>query len=125
MDINELCRKAHKNAINKGFYKKAREKGTLLMLIVSELGEALEADRKNRYANNSIYYGLQAVEEAPEENKINMFETCIKDTFEDELADAVIRIADLAGYLDIDLERHIIAKMKYNETRKEKHGKEY
>ena len=38
---------------------------------------------------------------------------------------AVIRIADLCGYLNIDLESHIKAKMRYNESRPYKHGKEY
>jgi NTP pyrophosphatase (non-canonical NTP hydrolase) len=54
-----------------------------------------------------------------------IFAKDVKDTFEDELADAVIRIADLCGYLNIDLESHIKAKMRYNETRPHKHGKEY
>jgi len=53
------------------------------------------------------------------------FTKYLKDTVEDELADAVIRIADLAGYLEINLEEHIKAKMKYNLDRPHKHGKRY
>lgn len=42
-----------------------------------------------------------------------------------ELADAVIRIADLCGHLGIDLEAAIALKMDYNETRPFKHGKRF
>lgn len=39
-----------------------------------------------------------------------------------ELADAVIRIADLCGHLGIDLEAAIDLKMAYNETRRSSTG---
>lgn len=72
-----------------------------LALIMSEVGEALEAMRKNRYGIGQ------------------------KDTFEDELADAVIRIADLCGEMNIDLDAQIAWKMAYNSQREAKHGKEF
>lgn len=147
MTLNEIIKKAHENAVNKGFYScyckeckkynicdsEYREPsgscddaecnkniGELLMLVVSELGEALEAHRKNHFAmidefNKAITDG----------GKILAFECIIKDTFEDELADAVIRICDMCAYLNIDLEKHIELKMRYNETREYKHGKAY
>jgi NTP pyrophosphatase (non-canonical NTP hydrolase) len=43
----------------------------------------------------------------------------------EELADACIRIFDLAEYLNIDLELEIMAKMRTNETRPYKHNKRY
>ena len=87
------------------------------MLCVSELSEALEADRKGRVANldkfdKGIAHG-------------DIFETYIKDTFEDELADTVIRILDLCGARGIDLERHINLKLTYNRSRERMHGKAY
>ena len=42
-----------------------------------------------------------------------------------ELADAVIRIADLCGQMGIDLETAIILKMDYNKSRPFKHGKQF
>ena len=130
MRIKELCKKAHQNALEKGFwdvdkhvkeFEKAykdygrslkKEKGNFilgvcdgltnafmtqkLMLIVTELGEAVEALRKND-----------------------------KDNFEEELADTCIRIFDLCGSLGIDLEKAITEKMVRNEKRPYKHGKQF
>jgi NTP pyrophosphatase (non-canonical NTP hydrolase) len=64
------------------------------MLITGEVAEAHEALRINDRSN-----------------------------FAEELADIVIRVADLAGGLGIDLEREIIAKMEINKTREYKHNK--
>jgi len=47
----------------------------------------------------------------------------VKDTFEDELADTIIRILDLCGYLGIDIDEHINLKMAYNRERPYKHNK--
>lgn len=134
MTINELCAAAHSDAKAKGWYDDGeRNFGELLMLVVSELGECLEAHRNNRWSgvSPSKCMKILAVDEynkriyAEEGVDNGVFESQIKDTIEDELADAVIRISDLCGYLRIDLESHIIAKMKYNRTRPRKHGKEY
>jgi NTP pyrophosphatase (non-canonical NTP hydrolase) len=43
--------------------------------------------------------------------------------FGDELADTIIRVADLAGYLGIDLGRAVHQKMRRNRERPRKHGK--
>lgn len=45
------------------------------------------------------------------------------DNFVEELADAIIRILDAAGTMDLDLESAIETKMLFNETRPHKHGK--
>ena len=135
MTINSLVNTAHCAAVKKGFYESDRNIGELLMLIVSELGEALEAHRGEKFADWDIFDSdceldmeeLRA--DAPEKYKIeirnNCFKLFIKDRFEDELADVFIRLADLCGYMGIDIEKHIKAKMFYNQSRPEKHGKEY
>jgi NTP pyrophosphatase (non-canonical NTP hydrolase) len=119
--LNKLRDEIHEYAINKGFWDNQRETGTLLMLCVSELAEAMEADRKDRYAD------LELIEK-DKEDFIDFkwsFENSIKDTFEDELADTIIRILDLCGAKGIDIEKHIELKMKYNATRERMHGKKY
>lgn len=132
MKINELVRKAHTCAIEKGFYQKPVELGTALMLITSEMSEALEADRNDRRANLKAFEvllkdsdNLDFTKDELNEYLSNNFELMMKDTLEDELADAVIRICDLCGHLNIDLEKHIEHKLNYNKLRDAKHGKRY
>jgi len=110
MTLKELCKKAHQIAINKGFWLVTpsgniaqRNTSELLMLIVTELGEACEALRKN--------------------NKQDYKDVWRKDTFEDEIADVFIRLGDMCKAMDIDIEWQIKRKMDYNKTRPRKHGK--
>lgn len=91
-----------------------------LMLTVSELGEALEGLRKDKFAEISKFKGLNNAD-----HWYGNFEWLIKNSFEDELADVVIRIFDLAKKLDIDIEWHIQTKMNYNNHRPYKHGRNF
>lgn len=68
-----------------------------LMLIVSEVAEAMEGDRK----------GLK-------DDKLPH-----RDMREVELADAVIRIFDLAGGYGLDLKGAIAEKLEYNQRRED------
>jgi len=127
LSLNEACKEQHERVRAKGFEK--QNIPTLLMLVVSELGEAVETDRKQRYAaipddptgtvfdprtfhNDNVYFA-------------RTFEENIKDTFEDEIADAFLRLMDLCGEYNIDIEKHIRMKAEYNELRAPKHGKAY
>lgn len=107
--IDKFIKEAHDNAVKHGFYQEKREIGTLLMLVVSELSEALEADRKGLHAN--LFDELNDEE--------------IKNSFECEIADVFIRLFDLCGFLNIDIQRFIEWKMQYNAKRDYKHGKKY
>lgn len=72
-----------------------------LMLTVSELAEAMEGDRKDCMDDKLPHRKMREV----------------------ELADAVIRIFDLAGAYAMDIGGAIEEKMEYNKTRKD-HSKE-
>jgi NTP pyrophosphatase (non-canonical NTP hydrolase) len=122
MTINEMRDIAFANSTEKGFHDEPMNIGEKLMLVVSEVSEALEADRRERYADISNFNGL-FTKNVHGENKL--FEVAIKDTFEDELADAMIRIGDICGALNIDIEEHVKRKMIYNSNRPHKHGKKY
>lgn len=133
--INELAKEIHENARNKGFWDYERNTGEMLMLIVSEVSEAMEADREGNYFNSetrlrsnrheySTGWAFDIVDSIPEAWN-NWFRQEVKNSFSDELADAMIRIMDLAFHRNIDLEWHIKAKMKYNATRPHMHGKKY
>jgi NTP pyrophosphatase (non-canonical NTP hydrolase) len=133
--LNQLRDEIHEYAISKGFWDNQRETGTLLMLCVSELAEAMEADRKGRENMLKVFdrdmgFARLDYEDFDPANSnyawiINRFETTIKDTFEDELADTIIRILDLCGAKGIDIEKHIELKIKYNASREKMHGKKY
>lgn len=131
MDINTLCKAAHDNAVEHGFYNDAANIDPHLLfaktiaLIHSELSEALEADRKNKHAKVTLYHSILETQQGDKDAQRHWFELLIKDTVEDELADAVIRIFDYCGYAGIDLEAHIVEKMNYNKLRPKQHGKEY
>ena len=135
MEINEMVKKAHENAVNHGFWNPPLDFGTAIALIHSELSEALEEEREGRplvwYKCNEAE-GVSAC--APQdETDCLMYgkETLCKyrsrkpEGVAVELADAVIRIADLCGHLGIDLDAAIREKMAYNEGRPYKHGKKF
>lgn len=126
--LNELSQQIHKGNVERGFYEDEKNIGEMLALIHSEVSEALECDRNSRFAKREY---LKQVLDIPIDNNVqlinfkNKFEGAIKDTFEDELADIIIRVLDLAAFRRIDIESHIRAKIKYNSTRPYKHGKKY
>ena len=66
-----------------------------LLLIHSEISEACEGYRK-----------MKMDDHLPDRQSIEV-----------ELADAMIRIADLAGFLDLDLGMAVLEKLRYNQIR--------
>ena len=126
LKLNEAAKEIHNANKEKGFWDKPREIGTLLMLINSELVEALEADREDRFADIDLYEAVGHSGDTTDEDWMRIsFENNIKDTFEDEIADTVIRILDLCGAKGIDIEKHIRLKLEYNKSRDKMHGKKY
>ena len=129
MDISEIANEIYLTNKKNGFWDEDRNIGEVLMLVVSELSEALEADRENRYAdlpileNNTEAYKNDGYESDIAFKKA--FEYSVKDSFEDEIADAIIRLLDLSAGFDIPIEKHVRQKLEYNKRRKRMHGKKY
>lgn len=103
------AQQVYANAKAKGFWDgyshgglTIEQVGLKLSLIHSELSEALEAAREGY----------------PDSKKIPEI-----GNFEEELADAVIRIMDLSHSMGLDVGAAIIKKMAYNVTRPHMHGK--
>jgi NTP pyrophosphatase (non-canonical NTP hydrolase) len=93
--INELRDEIHSNNVTAGWWNNPREKGTLLMLIVSEVAEAMEGERKDLMDDHLPHRKMAEV----------------------ELADALIRILDYAGAFGYDIENAMFEKLEYNKNR--------
>ncbi len=118
--LNNLSKQFNQFVIKAGFDNNDVPLRTAL--IHSEISEAFEAFRKDKFSNltmsqKNVLQGWVQDSDFKED-----FEKKVKDTFEDELADSLIRLLDLVGKLNIDIEYHIQQKMRYNETRGFKYG---
>lgn len=100
--------KAHSIAVEKVWYgpegAAQRNIGEVLMLMTSELAEALEEWRSGRSLPE-----VRIVEGKPE-------------GFGVELADCIIRILDIAQHIGLDMASLISEKMEYNRSRPYRHG---
>lgn len=106
MDLNKLRDQAYKSACEHGFHDETYSVNHYLCLIISELMEAVEADRIRDHADMDAY--------KKNEGRITFEENFvrhIKNTVEDELADACIRILDMFGatenFRNVDLNKAI------------------
>lgn len=105
-ELNELADSIVSWRQKKGFETHHGNIPEKLMLIVSELAEALEAHRDK-----------QMVTTIDEDGKPVGFPS--------ELADTMIRLLDLSGSLGYNIAEEIDKKMQYNEGRPLKHDRNY
>lgn len=109
IEWNILRDKAHANSVRHGFWENNPSDQHFLCLVISELMEAVEADRKGRLGKKCKsrfemdYNCYPALVEEEKRFKCS-FEKNVKDTLPDELADAAIRLLDLCGLRKIDIE---------------------
>lgn len=103
---------AHKTAVEHGFWDDTPNYEHLAMLVITELSEAIDADRHDRHADTDEYEKWCAfVSEyiIASEDRIKgcrtAFNECINDTVEGELADACLRLMDMIGYYQISFIR--------------------
>lgn len=118
--LNQLTKELNQFVLKAGFDN--NDVPLRIALIHSEISEAFEAFRKDKLFNRSDSEKMVLDGWVQTEDFRKSFEVECKDTFEDEIADSIIRLLDLCGKLDIDIEYHIQQKMRYNETRGYKYG---
>lgn len=99
IDLNSYRDRVYQNAVNHGWHEEDKSDDHWLCLVISELMEAVEADRVGNYADIEAFEKNEMCGFDFREN----FERYIKDTVQDELADACIRLLDLAGLRSLDL----------------------
>lgn len=117
MDLNKLSSEAHGMAVEHGFWEDEHSNEHCLCLVISEIAEAVEADRKNRHQDVDAYESAIASAEyvvhdlagnvlkKGQTDQVVAFKCYMKDTVEDEMADVVIRLADMAGDQMVDFDK--------------------
>lgn len=110
MDIKQIQKEIHQNAVEHGWWEEERNFGELIALVHSELSEALEEVRAGKGYTETYYK-----EDRPDK----------PEGVPSELADVVIRVMDMCEHFGIDLEEIIQIKHEYNKKRPYKHGKQF
>ena len=96
--LNRYAKDCHQRSVAKGFWDEQHSVGHYLMLAYGELHEAIEADRLGKWVNLTPEQieELRGLEGAA---FVQAFLQMVKDTVQDEIAYAVIRLLDLLGCL--------------------------
>jgi len=111
MRIADAMKQIRASNSEHGFHAKGREIFCeKMLLVVSEISEALEEFRDGRGLDEVYYHQTVEGDAKPEGIPI-------------EMADAVIRIFDFCEANEIDLEAALARKMQYNRTRPFLHGR--
>lgn len=107
LGMNALAKAIEVWRRDKGFCTNWENVPEKLMLVVTELSEAMEAYRQ-----------------LPRDGSMTLEHMGVHNNFVEELADAHIRLLDLSASLSLDIEHAIAHKMAVNSTRPFRHGKE-
>lgn len=90
-----LSRRIHETACRKGWHDVPKSKKKWMMLVVTEIAEAVEADRKGLYGLTDEYKSARCRIKDEEEWRMYYHDN-IKPCREAEMADVVIRLLDFA-----------------------------
>ena len=108
MDILTLIEASHSLGKDRGFWEKDKDLREEILYIFSNIGDIAKAFKKNKRANwdkyDRLFFKLEndyhtevITEEKFIEKSRELFRECIKDTFEDEITNVILRITDMIG----------------------------
>lgn len=129
MNINELAKEVHANAVAHGWWDKPPSLPEALCLIHGEISEALEEYRDG----NPLVYGTCALaaddckysgvcDKVGDPGSGEVEGPCKPEGIAVELADVILRTLDLMAALGVDVDAVVMAKHRYNLRREFKHG---
>ena len=126
MNINELAKEVHKNAVARGEWDGPPALPEVLCSIHAELTSALQEWKEG----NPVIYGTCAI--SPKDCKYSAIcdnvgkpgkdGPCKPEGLAVELCDAIMRILDYLAYMKVDVEAVLEAKHAYNLGRPYRHG---
>ena len=99
-ELQALAAKIYEIATAHGWHDTKNSARHYLCLVMTEVAEAVEADRKHKHALMEMF-NANVNTPQPENRKVEhwkfCFETFVKNSIEDEFADIVIRLLDMAN----------------------------
>ncbi|GAB3272721.1 hypothetical protein GCM10027347_44530 [Larkinella harenae] len=124
LNLNVLSDEIYGINRDKGFYDEVQSLSHYMMLVVTEVSEAVEADRTGKWVEVDIRLFMESIKNLTDSQKIEHFNNLIKHRVEDEMADIILRILSFCALKSIDIDAHVRAKLNYNALTG-KNGKAY
>lgn len=115
MEINKLKERAYNIALKHGWYDEERSMIERTMMVLTELCEAINADRNGKHADRERFESYMTASPNSVRGFMFCFGRYIKDTLEDEFADAVIRILTIAGQEKATLSEDVFSEESISE----------
>ena len=144
-NLNDLAQAAHQDSRERGFWSEPQDPARMLMLIVSEAVEALEDIRNGRGLNEEmwdyiwtqgcyspdltvisgetfVFYGTAQERKVVHDDYVAWGWRCKPVGVPSEMADIILRAADICAAWEIDIEKAVRIKREYNATRGHMNG---
>lgn len=102
-ELDDLIRRSYETSCSHGFHETYLSDEHMLMLVMSEVGEMVDASRHGRRASLCSFDDAIAKDRESKALFKESFEKYVKDSIEDEMADVVIRLFDFCGLYDLRL----------------------
>lgn len=96
--LERLSQQIYDTACAHGWHEEHFSNEHWLCLIMTEMAEAVEADRKGRRANMEAFrkFSMEGEKDTHKEWYMSLYQNYIKGSLEEEFADIVIRLIDMA-----------------------------